>query len=89
MTNQEFLRHVLTERIELLLTGRGQECAAPEPEEIDGILGTLKADDKEKLNCWLNQLADAEADAHRQAYLDGLKDGIYLSAMIWKHVLKD
>lgn len=87
MTNQEFLQHILTERIEMILSEQRQEDMDWNIEVLDRIMTSMDPDDKEKLNHWLNQLTDMEADGQRQAYLGGLKDGIYLSVMFWEYIL--
>lgn len=87
MTNQEFLQHILTERIEMILSEQRQEDMDWNIEVLDRIMTSMDPDDKEKLNRWLNQLTDMEADGQRQAYLGGLKDGIYLSIMFLEYIL--
>lgn len=87
MTNQEFLQHILTKRIEMILSEQRQEDMDRNIEVLDRIMTSMDPDDKEKLNRWLNQLTDMEADGQRQAYLGGLKDGIYLSVMFLEYIL--
>ncbi len=82
MTDKEFIRMMLEERIKCLsgrlLTQKEAEILS----EGERILEELEEEKKEKVQKFLDLTMEMEAENEKQTYLGGLRDGIRLADWI-------
>lgn len=82
MSDKEFIEMMIDERINVLLSRKVKSEDAKILEEGEGILSALDKEKRDKIERFLNLLADFDADNQRTAYIGGFKDGLKLSKWV-------
>ena len=84
MTEKEFIQMMITQRIDMLLSGKR---TAEEKEVFDRgeqVMKGLEEEQRVCLEAYMNQASSLEAAAEEKAYVGGFKDGICVVLKILK-----
>ncbi len=82
MTTKEFLEMMLDERIKLLLFRKPSEDGLKIEEAGEKVIMELDEGKKDKLEAYMDLMTENMAQNERNAYIGGLKDGIWLAREI-------
>ena len=82
-SDEDFLKMMLGERIDLLLKGKKREKLIAALEEAEAVIAGLTEDQREKLRTWLDISMDLETEDQQRIYLGGFADGIWLAGKVY------